>query len=76
MKGKLKLRDLICYFEPDELIQIGVKYEDEWDDCIDIKAGNSLLVAYYDWDISCMGAELNNDEDPIPVLRVMIEKPE
>lgn len=76
MSRILLLRDLLAYLEPDEPMQIGIADEDEWSDCIDIKAGSPLLKAYSDWDISCLGAETDNSGHEIPVIRVMIKKPE
>ena len=76
MDKKMKLRDLLAYLEDRETLQIGVAEEDSWDDCTEIYAGSSLLTAFYDWDITCMGAELSNEEDPIPVIRIMIKRPD
>ena len=76
MDRKMKLRDLLAYLEDREAIQVGVADEDYWDSCTEIYAGSSLLTACYDWDITCMGAELSNDEDPIPIIRIMIKRPD
>ena len=76
MDRKMKLRDLLAYLENREAIQVGVADEDYWDNCTEIYAGSSLLTACHDWDITAMGAELSNDEDPIPIIRVMIKRPD
>ena len=76
MDRKMKLCDLLAYLEDREAIQVGVADEDYWDSCTEIFAGSSLLTACHDWDITAMGAELSNDEDPIPIIRVMIKRPD
>lgn len=76
MDRKMKLRDLLAYLEDREAIQVGVADEDNWEDCTEIYAGSSLLTACYDWDITAMGAELSKDEDLIPIIRVMIKRPD
>ena len=72
MDRHLKLRDLIAYLEDNEPMQIGIKGENDWDDCIELAAGSTLLKAYYDWDISEMGAVAGG----VSVIRVLIKKPE
>ena len=76
MDRKLKLRDVLAYLEDADTIQVGVTDEDEWDDYTEIRVRSSLLTAFSDWIITDMGAELSNDEDPMPVIRVQIRRPE
>lgn len=79
MERTLMLKDLLPYLIDDavvDFIQIGIDGEDEWDTCIDIPASSSLLKTCYDWPVTCMGAELSNNADPFPVVRVMIRRPE
>ena len=82
MDRKMKLRDIIGFIdltkdlETNSPMQVGIDGENCWDDCTEISAASPLLMAYYDWDITAMGAELSNDEDPIPVIRVLIRKPD
>lgn len=82
MDKKMKLRDIIGYLdltkelETNSPIQIGFTNGGGWDSYTEISTASPLLSAYYDWDITDMGAELSDDEDPIPVIRVLIRKPD
>lgn len=82
MEKRLKLRDIIGYLdltkeiETNSPIQIGFTNGDGWDSYTEISTASPLLSAYYDWDITDMGVELSNAEDPIPVIRVLIRRPE
>ena len=72
MERKIKLGDLIAYLGNADPMQIGIKGENDWDNCIELAAGSTLLKAYYDWDISEMGAV----DGGVSVIRVLIKRPE
>ena len=72
VKKRIRFSDFIQYFDNQDIIQVHIEGDGEWDDYIEVRASSLFLNPFLDWYIISIGPEESDTQNQSPIIRVAV----